>query len=64
MSLPIESREKWCYEKCEELAAQTEQLGYVLQDIEVDHDVSAVNAAEIVAKLREIQGKLAAIALK
>ena len=65
MSLPNNKREKQCYEKCEELKAQLEQLGYVLEDIEVDHgDAGTENVTEAIRQLGEVQNKLAAIGLK
>ena len=65
MSLPNDEREKQCYEKCEKLNAQLEQLGYVLEDIGVDHsDAGTENVAEAIRQLKEVQNKLAAIGLK
>lgn len=65
MSLPNNEREKQCYEKCEELIAQLEQLGYVLEDVEVDHDeAGAENVTEAINQLKAVQNKLAAIGLE
>lgn len=65
MSLPNSERVKKCCKECERLRAQLEQLGYVLEDIEVDHgDAGTENMAEAIHQLEEVQNKLAAIGLK
>lgn len=63
MELPNNNREKTCYEECEQLIAQLEQLGYVLEDIEkdpeTDHKVGAEKVGEIIDQLKAIQAMLA-----
>lgn len=65
MKLPNHEREKQCYEECEALIAKLEQLGYVLEDAEVDYeDAGRKNVTAAISQLKEVQNKLAAIGLK
>ena len=65
MKLPNHEREKQCYEQCEELIAQLEQLGYVLEDAKADYeDTGRENVTVAINQLKEVQNKLAAIGLK
>jgi len=64
MALPNGPQAKWCYERCEELVPQIGRLERALEEIAQEHDEYTEHTAKIVEQLREIQGKLAANALK